>query len=116
MNTSPDDYLYADYMDERLHRARIDGGRRKVTYEAPLRSLPDAAFVEIGGASYLVWGEVLTRWSAQGYTERMARPETMSVRVLTPEPIVECLRSGYRPEVHESCAYLSNGFSPSGSG
>src|SRR5579863_5757723 len=54
-NRRPGEFLYADEMDEQLHPARIGKHRRKVTYDAPLRSMPDGCFVRIAGASYLVW-------------------------------------------------------------
>ena len=98
----PEEFLYADEMDEELHRARIDRQRRKVTCQAALHELPDGCFVEIGGAKYLVWGNALALWSPEGYTEKHPRPEELTVAVLTPEPIVRCLRHGYRPEVHQS--------------
>lgn len=97
-----DEYVYADEMDEELHPARIGKGRRKITYEAALRSMPDGCFVQLEGASYLVWENVLARWSAEGYREMLRRPGEMTVTVLTPEPIVRCIRNGYRPAVHES--------------
>jgi hypothetical protein len=96
------DFLYVDEMDLELHRARIDRGQRKVTYRAPLKSLPDGCFVEIESSSYLVWGENLFRWSPAAYVDKIPRPGDLSVAVLTPETIVRCLRNGYKPEVHIS--------------
>jgi hypothetical protein len=92
----------ADEMDRALHRARIDERRQKVTWEAALDSLPDRCFVEVDGGAYLVWGDALLRWTPEGYTVREARPKNSRVTVLTPRPIVECLRHGYRPEIHAS--------------
>jgi hypothetical protein len=49
-------FLYADRIDEELHRARIDGQKArekaKVTHSATLNSLPDGCFVRIAGADY----------------------------------------------------------------
>jgi len=87
-------FLYVDEMDLELHRARMDGGRRKITYRAPLRSLPDGCFVEIEGSGYLVWGEMLFLWSPAAYLSKLPRPADSDVAVLTPEPIVRCLRNG----------------------
>ena len=100
------EFLYADEMDEELHPARIGKYREKITYEAPLRSLPDGCFVELSGASYLVWGDALALWSAEGYTETRLRVNDVTVTVLTPEPIVRCIRNGYRPVIHESIQLL----------
>lgn len=99
-------FLYVDEMDRDLHR------HRKVSYRAPLQSLPDGCFVEIESSGeieksgYLVWGENLFRWSPAAYVDRIPRPGDLSVAVLTPEPIVRCLRNGYKPEVHISVLAL----------
>lgn len=92
----------APEIDAVLHRARIDKRGRKVTYETALDSLPDGSFVQIDGGSYLVWDEALLLWSPEGYVRRDRRPGGLTVTVLTPEPTVECIRRGYRPEVHQS--------------
>jgi hypothetical protein len=91
---------FADEMDLELHPARIDRGK-KVTYEAPLRSLPDGAFVSIEGRAHLVWRDALALWTPEGYA-RKYRPLDRVVTVLTPKPIVGCFRAGYVPEVHVS--------------
>jgi len=97
-----DDLPFADEMDMELHPARIDR-RKKVTYEAAMDSLPDGCFVQIEGRAYLVWGDTLLLWTPDGYTKRHARPaDTTAATVLTPEPIVGCMRHGYTPEVHNS--------------
>lgn len=105
----PGEFVYADAIDEELHPARIDRQRRKVTYEAALRSLPNGCFVQIAGASYLVWGNALALWSPRGYVEKHSRPDDLRVTVLTPKPIVRCLRSGYQPEIHESMSTVDTG-------
>src|ERR1700683_1073424 len=85
-------------MDLELHPARIDRGK-KVTYEAALSSLPDGCFVQIEGRAYLVWRDALLLWTPGGYGRRDERPKNSIVTVLTPEPIVECFRQGYVPEI-----------------
>jgi hypothetical protein len=99
-------FLYADDIDRELHRARIRGHREKVTHRADSRSLPDGCFVKIADASYLVWREGLLRWSPGGYVEKHGWPGHGDVTVLTPEPIVGCLRHGYKPEIHQSALAL----------
>jgi hypothetical protein len=86
-------------MDLALHAARIGRDGRKVTYAAPLDSLPDGCFVDIDGAPWLLWGRALSLWTPEGYARKIARPQRVAVTVLTPRPIVECLSHGYRPEV-----------------
>jgi len=92
----------ADEMDLELHRARIDRQRRKITYEAAFSSLPDGCFVRIDGSAYLVWNDCLLLWTPEGYTRRAACPGDRVATVLTPEPIVGCLRYGYKPQIHDS--------------
>jgi hypothetical protein len=92
---------FADEMDRELHPARIDG-RKKATYTASMDSLPDGCFVQIDGRACLVWGEALLIWSPEGYTMRYTRPKDSTVIVLTPEPVVACMRHGYKPEIHDS--------------
>jgi hypothetical protein len=92
---------FADEMDLALHPARIDGGK-KVTYQAAISSLPDGCFVQIKGRAYLVRGDALLLWTPEGYARRESRSADLRVTVLTPKPIVDCLRHGYRPEVRTS--------------
>ncbi len=98
--------LLASEIDLELHRARIDSRGEKVTWEAPLHTLPDGCFVQIESASCLVWGEGLLQWSPGGYLEKHRRRNGLSVTVLTPKPVVECIRQGYRPAIHDSSAAL----------
>ncbi len=93
---------YADEMDARIHAARIDAARRKVTYQGNLKGLPDGCFVAIDGEAALVWEGGLRRWSPEGYRGETGQRGDMRVTVLTPAPMVECLRRGYRPQVHPS--------------
>lgn len=95
-------FLYADAMDEELHRARFSRPVGKVTWRAALSSLPDGAFVRIDGMSWLAMGANLFRWAPEGYMEKRSRPDDLSVEVLTPRPIVGCLSNGYKPEIHPS--------------
>lgn len=87
---------FADEMDLELNAAR------KVTYEARLETLPDGCFVEIDGLAYLVRRNLLLLWTPEGYTTWVRRVNDLTVRVLTPEPIVRCFRQGYRPSIHVS--------------
>ena len=99
----PGTIVRAPEIDAELHRARIDGGKRKVTYEAAMDLLPDGCFVEINGGAHLVWDDALLLWSPERYIKRQRRPDGLTVTVLTPAPTVECFRAGYVPHVHGSC-------------
>jgi len=98
--------VLADEMDSVLHPTRIDRRGGKVTYRARVNSLPDGSLVQMDGFSYLVCGDALFLWSAAGYVEKRQRPKNLTVEVLTPEPIVRCLRRAYRPEIHQSSLAL----------
>jgi hypothetical protein len=100
-------FLYAEEIDLALHRARIDQARRKVTFRAPLKSLPDGCFVQLADGPYLVWGDTLRRWSSEGYSQPRARVDGETVTVLTPAPIVACLGHGYCPEISTEEARLA---------
>jgi hypothetical protein len=88
-------------MDLEMHNARIDRGK-KITYEAALGSLPDGCFIQVEGDAYLMLGDAMLLWTPEGYARREARPADSIATVLTPKPIVECFRQGYRAEIHES--------------
>ncbi len=92
----------ADEMDTVLHPARIDRKGRKVTWHSPLESLPNGTFLELDAAPWLVWHDALVLWTPEAYARRIVRPADRDVTVLTPRPIVECLRAGYQPMVHPS--------------
>jgi hypothetical protein len=96
----------APEMDVELHSARIDAKGYKITYEASLNSLPDGCFVQIGDSGCVVLGGDLIRWSPEGYTEKRRRPDGLNVTVLTPKPIVDCIRQGYAPSIHPSSSAL----------
>ena len=96
----------ADQMDAELHRHRISPQGRKVTHPARLDSLPDGSFIGIDGSSYLVFQGAILLWSPQGYQEKLRRQSDSNVTVLTPEPVVECIRHGYTPEIHPSALAL----------
>jgi hypothetical protein len=91
----------ADEMDLELHPARIDR-QNKVTYQAAMDSLPDGCFVQVEERACLVWSNALFLWTPEGYKRREDRPRDATATVLTPAPIVECLRHGYKPQIHES--------------
>ena len=96
-----DEPPFADEMDLEMHNARIDRGK-KITYEAALGSLPDGCFIQVEGDAYLMLGDAMLLWTPEGYARREARPADSIATVLTPKPIVECFRQGYRAEIHES--------------
>lgn len=104
--TDRNEPLHAPEIDAKLHGARVDSRRRKRTFEAALNSLPNGCFVQIGPSAYLVWDDDLLLWTPERYTKKDRRPNDLIVRVLTPQPIVQCFRHGYEPETHDSSRAL----------
>ena len=103
---SGDPAVRADDIDAALHLARIDSRRQKVTYSAPIDSLPDGAFIDFGGGAWLVWDDSILLWSPEGYSARRPRPRRLTTTVLTPRPVIGCFRQGYTPAIHDSARAL----------
>jgi hypothetical protein len=91
----------AGEMDRVLDAERRDG-RSKRLHRMAIDDLPDGAFVARDGAALAVRSGSLLRWTASGYTERMERPRSTTVDVLTPPTIVRVLAAGYAPQWHPS--------------
>ena len=91
--------LPLEAIDRVLHAAR--NGPRTVV---PLAGLPDGAIVDTGLGPCVLWAGALRPVGFAGYGAAIAAP-LGEVRLLTPEPIVDVLRAGYRPSVlHPSLA------------
>ena len=58
--------------------------------------------IAAGGASYLVAGGAVRRWSASGYGASVPTPA--DARLLTPPSTLRALAAGYRPAVHVSAS------------
>lgn len=91
-------------IDTQLHAERAARGGMKVTYAAPVGSLPPGTFIEYAGDAYLVWHGSLHSWSPAGYNSvpGSAPRATEPVTVLTPPSIVAAFRRGLSPQVHGS--------------
>lgn len=90
----------ADAIDEQLHGERVDlrtRGRR--LHRSSWRALPDGAFVLADGRPQLVLGDELRGWSPGGYTDRVARPPSGRIDVITPPSLLELLRTERSPLV-----------------
>jgi hypothetical protein len=89
----------ADAIDEVLHRERLQR-----FHPARLEDLPDAAFVVVDDAPFLVLGDKLLRWTPGGYTERRPRRRGKATLV-TPPSTLRVLASGWSgsvPLIHPS--------------
>ena len=89
-------------MDRVLHAERIERWRGKITFDAPLAGLPDGVMIDRGGAAFLKWDGAVRPWSLAGYGPPADVAPDETVTVLTPRPIVEAIRAGYRPEAHQT--------------
>jgi hypothetical protein len=90
----------ADAIDAQLHSERVaTGARSQLRHEAPLDDLPDATFVLLDGAPWLVLGRELLAWTPAGYGARVARPTRAQALVITPPSLVAVLRAGWEPLV-----------------
>jgi hypothetical protein len=94
--------LLASEMDVELHRDRVDRVRRKLTWNAALRDLPDGAMVAHDAGPALVEDRRLLPWSFTGYGTPVTIARSTTLQVLTPPRIVGALSAGYRPLVHPS--------------
>ena len=94
--------LRADTIDRVLHaeRVREDGGKK--SYQAVVSTLPAGSIVEHEGRPSLAWGGELRPWSFTGYGPGASLPPATEVAVLTPKSIVQAIRAGFVPDVHES--------------
>lgn len=92
-------------LDKLLHRDRVTRKREQVRFEALLETLPDGVMVLYNKHPYLVQRDALLRYSPQGYTDRVKRPEGM-VTVLTPRSTVATIALGYAPELHSTAAEI----------
>lgn len=90
-----------DTIDQALHASRIKRNSKKVTFDAPVDSLPDGTFFLAGDDIVLFWQGRQLLWSFEGYQER-SHYTAGEVTVLTPQPLVEVFNRGFTPFVHES--------------
>jgi len=89
----------AGEMDIVLHAERLQG-RAKRLHRRKMDSLPDGAFVALEEGAFAVRGDVLRRWTPQGYDEIRERPRGVVVDVVTPPAILAVLSAGYESRWH----------------
>lgn len=93
----------AKEIDDKLHRARLTEDKRQKRQAGVLGDLPDGTFVSFADEpedAWLLWRGHLYRWTHEGYRERRPLVPGGMASVLTPEPTVQALRSGYVPTIH----------------
>lgn len=90
-------------IDKVMHSERAARGGVKVTSQAEFGGLPDGTFIEQNGDACLIWFGELRKWSPQGYLDSVSKPAVNAlVDVLTPPSIIEVIKQGFVPEVHET--------------
>lgn len=92
-----------DKLDAVLHSERLIN-RQKVTYPELLANLPIGTFITFADKQsvYLVLAQVLVAWHPEGYQNKIPRPDSEIVQVLTPRSTVKALAAGYPVDIHRS--------------
>lgn len=87
--------------DNELHKARAEPRTyRQVRFRADIGDLPDGAFFQNdNGDIFLIHKNCIYPYAAMSYSEAKRRPKTGSVTVLTPAPLINVLREGYRLDI-----------------
>lgn len=92
----------AGEVDRVLHRARVTRTRQQIRFQADPRHLPSGTFIVDPATPLrplLIWQGSLWHLSLEGQTYMAVDEVPAIATVLTPAPIVEVLRHGYRPQV-----------------
>lgn len=92
----------ADDIDHALHTDRIRRDGSKATFPARLGEIPDGTIVRWDGLPCLVFAGRIAVWTPAGYTHPQRFDAEVVAEVLTPRAIVEVIRAGYLPDLHES--------------
>lgn len=86
-------------IDAIIHEERIAPDGQKRMHIERLETLPDGTFIADDKTAFLVKGEQLFPWNAEGYGPPIDRPKEKPVMVLTPASIVNAFRAGYTPQM-----------------
>ena len=89
-------------IDKVLHAERAIPGGGKVSFSAPLNTLPPGTLFENEDRAFLVGRGTVQRWSYEGYSLDPMELDTRPVKVLTPASVVRTFHSGFAPSVHIS--------------
>ena len=89
-------------IDQVLHDERMTSEGVKATFKAALADLPTGVIVLYRNEPRLVFASKLLKWAHDGYGDPIEPPPATIVDVLTPRSIVEVIRGGYDPDVHET--------------
>lgn len=98
-------FTAAAEIDRVLHASRLDTKKRQRRFRARLGDLPDGAMLilpDTPAEARLVWQGRTWRWNQSGYDDGRPLAADLDVTVLTPAPLLDVFRAGYRPVVHLS--------------
>ena len=94
----------APEMDAILHRERLQQRQKRIhPLPAPLRRLPDGAFIAAGEDAFLIRDGRTLHWTPVGY-ERMEDDAPRATGLITPPSILRTLEAGYRPVLHPTAS------------
>lgn len=86
------------FIDDVIHRERIDRDHKKITFQHLAFDLPEGTFVLMNDEPYVFVKGRLHRWTSFGYEESIALPDSL-LTILTPQSIVNAFRAGYVPQI-----------------
>ena len=94
--------LRADEIDRVLPLRARATGREQEDVSGGVDAPRAGSVVEHEGRAYLAWAGKLRPWSFAGYGPAASLLPATEVTVLTPKSIVQAIRAGFVPNVHES--------------
>jgi hypothetical protein len=94
-----DEKTYIREIDEIIHQERMGPAGEKISFESNIRDLPDGVFIIYDDNPFVLAGSFIFPWSPSGYGERVARPGSGTIKVLTPRSVVGAFRAGYQPQI-----------------
>jgi hypothetical protein len=91
---------YATDIDTQLHHERLDRAEQRAAWDR----LPDGVFVATDSGPGVIAGDHLAVWDQHNniYRDRLPRPKTGTVTVLTPPSTVQILRAGYPVQIDDA--------------
>jgi hypothetical protein len=107
--------LRAWELNQRLNAERLRAGRGRerakdrILWQAPFADLPDGTVIIVDGQCQLVMTDHLREFAFAGWGKSTLRPRMDMANVLTPPTSVAALTHGYRPVLHPSALFESNG-------
>lgn len=104
------DRARAPQIDKVLHRSRVTPRTRaQIRHKAQIASLPHATMILHDGRPFLICDDALRPYLRGRYGPPVARPRSQVVTLLTPAPMVDVLRAGYVPALHQSAGLSGAG-------